>query len=93
MYTITRTPIITAVLAIGSLFVAGPVSMRMDEINGYANKKSYTASQDLSQGELSEQSSEVFSENGTSTVSDNNVDLSVNLNDGQLHWVNNKSFF
>ena len=83
MSTITRTPIIIAVLAIVSLFVAGPVSMSMDELNVYANKKSYTASQDLSQGELSEQSSEVFSENGTSTVSDNNVDLSVNLNDGQ----------
>jgi hypothetical protein len=93
MSTITRTPIIIAVLAIGSLFVAGPVSMSMDELNVYANKKSDTTSQDLSQGELSEQSSEVFSENGTSIVSDNNVDLSVNLNDGQLHWVNNKSFF
>ena len=65
MSTITRTPIIIAVLAIVSLFVAGPVSMSMDELNVYANKKSYTASQDLSQGELSEQSSEVFSENGT----------------------------
>ena len=83
MSTITRTPIIIAVLAIVSLFVAGPVSMSMDELNVYANKKSYTASQDLSQGELSEQSSEVSSENGTSTASGNNVDLSFNLNDGQ----------
>jgi len=83
MSMITRTPIIIAVLAIASLFVAGPVSMSMDELNVYANKKSDTASQGLSQGELSEQSSEVFSENGTSTASGNNVDLSLNLNDGQ----------
>ena len=52
MSTITRTPIIIAVLAIASLFVAGPVSMSMDEINVYANKKSDTASQGLLQGEL-----------------------------------------
>ena len=84
MSTITRTPIIIAVLAIASLFVvAGPVSISMDELNVYANKKSDTASQGLLQGELSEQSSEVFSENGTSTASGNNVDLSFNLNDGQ----------
>ena len=82
MSTITKTPIIIAVLAIASLFVAGPVSMNMDELNVYANKKSDAASQGLSQGELSEQSSEVFSENGTS-ASGNNVDLSFNLNDGQ----------
>ena len=82
MSTITKTPIIIAVLAIASLFVAGPVSMSMDELNVYANKKSDAASQGLSQGELSEQSSEVFSENGTSTASGNNVDLSFNLNDG-----------
>ena len=67
MFTITKTPIIIAVLAIASLLVAGPVSMSIDELNVYANKKSDAASQGLSQGELSEQSSEVFSENGTST--------------------------
>jgi len=83
MSTITKTPIIIAVLAIVSLFVAGPVSMNMGELNVYANKKSDAASQGLLQGQLTEQSSEVFSENGTSTASGNNVDLSVNLNDGQ----------
>lgn len=83
MSTITKTPIIIAVLAIASLFVAGPVSMNMGELNVYANKKSDAASQGLLQGQLTEQSSEVFSENGTSTASGNNVDLSVNLNDGQ----------
>ncbi len=83
MSTITRTPIIIAVLAIASLFVAGPVSMSMDELNVYANKKSYTASQDLSQGELSEQSSESIFREWNRTASDNNVDLSFNLNDGQ----------
>ena len=67
MFTITKTPIIIAVLAIASLLVAGPVSMNIDELNVYANKKSDAASQGLSQGELTEQSSEVFSENGTST--------------------------
>ncbi|MDN5846820.1 MAG: hypothetical protein L0H53_11165 [Candidatus Nitrosocosmicus sp.] len=60
MSTITRTPIIVAVIAIASLFVAGPALMGMDELNVYANKKSDTASQGLLQGELSEQSSGVF---------------------------------
>jgi hypothetical protein len=83
MSKITKTPIIIAVLAIASLFVAGPVSMSMDELNVYANKKSDAASQGLSQGQLTAQSSEVFSENGSSTASGNNVDLSLNLNDGQ----------
>ena len=83
MSTITKTPVIIAVLAIVSLFVAGPVSMSMDELNVYANKKSDAASQGLSQGQLTAQSSEVFSENGSSTASGNNVDLSLNLNDGQ----------
>jgi hypothetical protein len=83
MSTITKTPIIIAVFAIASLFVAGPVSMNMDEPNVYANKKSDTASQGLLQGQLTDQSSEVFSENGSSTASGNNIDLSLNLNDGQ----------
>lgn len=83
MSTITKTPIIIAVLAIASLFVAGPVSMNMDEPNVYANKKSDAASQGLLQGQLTDQSSEVFSENGSSTASGNNIDLSLNLNDGQ----------
>ncbi len=83
MSTITKTPIIIAVLAIASLFVAGPASMSMDQLNVYANKKSDSSSQDLLQGQLTEQSSEVFSENGTSTASGNNVDLSFNLNEGQ----------
>ena len=83
MSTINKTPIIIAVLAMASLFVAGPVSMSMDELNVYANKKSDAASQDLPQGQFSAQSSEVFSENGTSTTSGNNIDLSLNLNDGQ----------
>ncbi|MDQ3084776.1 MAG: hypothetical protein M3Q77_08195 [Thermoproteota archaeon] len=83
MSTITKTPIIIAVLAIASLFVAGPASMSMDQLNVYANKKSDSSSQDLLQGQLTEQSSEVFSENGTSTASGNNVDLSFSLNEGQ----------
>ena len=83
MSTITRTPVIIAMLAIASLFVAGPVSMSMDELNVYANQKSDTAGQGLSQDQFTAQSSDVFSENGTSTASGNNVDLSLNLNDGQ----------
>jgi len=83
MSTITKTPIIIAVHAIALLFVAGPASMSMDELNVYANKKSDSASQGLLQGQLTEQSSEVFSENGTSTASGNNVDLSFSLNEGQ----------
>ncbi|MDF0681656.1 MAG: hypothetical protein P0116_11905 [Candidatus Nitrosocosmicus sp.] len=83
MSKITKTPIIIAVLAIASLFVAGPVSMSMGELNVYANKQSDAASQGLSQGQLTAQSSEVFSENGSSTASGNNVDLSLNLNEGQ----------
>lgn len=83
MSTINKTPIIIAVLAMASLFVAGPVSMSMDELNVYANKKSDAASQGLLQGQLTDQSSEVFSETGSSTASGNNVDLSLNLNDGQ----------
>ena len=83
MSKITRTPIIIAVLAIASLFVAGPLSMSMHELNVYANKKSDAASQDLPQDQFTAQSSEVFSENGTSTTSGNNIDLSLNLNDGQ----------
>ena len=83
MYEITRTPLIIAVLAIASLYVDGPVLMSMHELNVYANKKSDAASQDLPQDQSSAQSSEVFSENGTSTTSGNNIDLSLNLNDGQ----------
>ena len=83
MSTITRTPIIIAVLAIASLYGDGPVSMSMHELNVYANKKSDAASQDLPQDQFTAQSSEVFSENGTSTASGNNIDLSLNLNDGQ----------
>ena len=83
MSKITRTPIIIAVLAIASLFVAGSLSMSMHELNVYANKKSDAASQDLPQDQFTAQSSEVFSENGTSTASGNNIDLSLNLNDGQ----------
>ena len=83
MSPITKIPIILAVFAIASLFVAGPVSKSMDELNVFANKKSDTVSQGLVQGQLSGQSSEVFSENGTSTASGNNVDLSFSLNEGQ----------
>ena len=83
MYEITRTPLIIAVLAIASLYVDGPVLMSMHELNVYANKKSDAASQDLPQDQFTAQSSEVFSENGTSTASGNNIDLSLNLNDGQ----------
>ena len=83
MSTISRAPIIIGVLAIASLFVAGPLSMSMHELNVYANKKSDAASQDLPQDQFTAQSSEVFSENGTSTASGNNIDLSLNLNDGQ----------
>ena len=83
MSPITKIPMIIAVLAIALLFVAGPASISMDELNVFANKKSDTASQGLPQGQLSEQASEVFSENGTSTASGNNVDLSFSLNEGQ----------
>ena len=83
MSTISRAPIIIGVLAIASLFVAGAVSMSMNELNVYGNKKSDVALQGLSHGDLTEESSEVFSDNGTSTASGNNFDLSLNLNDGQ----------
>ena len=83
MSPITKISIIIAVFAISSLFVAGPASISMDELNVFASKKSDSASQNLPQGQLSEQSSEVFSENGTSTASGNNVDLSFSLNEGQ----------
>ena len=83
MSPITKIPMIIAVIALASLFVAGPASISMDELSVFANKKSDSASQGLPQGQLSEQSSKVFSENGTSTASGNNVDLSFSLNEGQ----------
>ena len=47
MSPITIIPIIIAVFAIASLFVASPESISMDELNVSANKKSDTASQGL----------------------------------------------
>ena len=83
MSQITKIPVIIAVFAIASLFVAGPASISVDELSVFANKKSDSASQGLPQGQFSEQFSKVFSENGTSTASGNNVDLSFSLNEGQ----------
>lgn len=83
MSPITKIQMIIAAFAFASLFVGGLASINMEELNVFANKKSNTASQVLPQDQLSEQSSEVFSENGTSTASGNNVDLSFSLNEGQ----------
>ena len=83
MSPITKIPMIIAVFTIASLFVAGLASISVDELSVFANKKSDSASQGLPQGQLSEQFSKVFSENGTSTASGNNVDLSFSLNEGQ----------
>lgn len=83
MSTVIKTPLIIAVIAIATFLVAGPLVVSLDSQNVFANKKSDTAAQGLAQEEFSAQSSEVFSENGTSTASGNNVDLSFNLNDGQ----------
>ena len=57
--------------------------MSLDTQNVSACKKSDSAAQGLAQHAASAQSSQVFSQNGTTAASGNNVDLSFNLNDGK----------
>lgn len=66
-----------------TLLVAGALNVNSDNQNVFAKKvKSNNSTQGVSQDQFTGQSSEVFSENGDSTASGNNVALSFNLNDG-----------
>lgn len=72
-----------AIFALAAMLVFGVVTMSPTDQNAHANNKSENDTQTLSQDQLTEQSSDVFSENGGSTASGNNVKLSFNLNEGQ----------
>lgn len=69
-----------------SLFIATAIisaALSMDQNSTFATKsKKYEAAQGTSQGTETLQSSECFSENGTSKASCNNLDTSINLNLG-----------
>jgi len=66
-----------------TLLVAGTLNMNTDNQSVFAKKfKSNNSTQWVLQDQFTGQSSEVFSENGDSTASGNNVALSFNLNDG-----------
>lgn len=71
-----------AIFAFATLLAVGTIAINPDEHNVLAKKKSNNSTQDLSQDQLTGQSSEVLSENGSSTASGNNIDLSFNLNQG-----------
>ena len=83
MSTGNKKPLFIAVIAIAAFLIAGPLVVSLDGQDVFAVKKSDKAAQGLAQEESSAQSSEVFSENGTSTASGNNIDLSLNLNDAK----------
>ncbi len=66
-----------------TMLVVGALNMNTDNQSVFAKKiKSNNSTQGVLQDQFTGQSSEVFSENGDSTASGNNVDLSFNLNDG-----------
>jgi hypothetical protein len=66
-----------------TLLAAGTLNVNTDNQGVYAKKiKSNNSTQGVLQDQFTGQSSEVFSENGDSTASGNNVALSFNLNDG-----------
>ncbi|ALI34800.1 hypothetical protein NMY3_00590 [Candidatus Nitrosocosmicus oleophilus] len=66
-----------------TLLVAGGLNVNTDNQSVFAKKiKSNNSTQGVLQDQFTGQSSEVFSENGNSTASGNNVALSFNLNDG-----------
>lgn len=79
----SKSPIFMAVIAISAFLVAGSLVVGFNDQIVFAYKKTDSAVQGLSQEEYSAQSSSVLSENGTSTASGNNLDFSLNLNDGQ----------
>ena len=66
-----------------ALLVVGALNVNTDNQSVFAKKiKSNNSTQGVLQNQFTRQSSEVFSENGDSTASGNNVALSFNLNDG-----------
>lgn len=65
------------------LIFASSINLNTDTQDVFAKKvKSNNSTQGLSQDRFTRQSSEVFSGNGDSIASGNNVALSFNLNDG-----------
>ena len=78
-----KTPLLLAILAFAAILVVGIIAMSPADQSALAKKKTDNSTQALSQNQLSGQSSDVFSENGSSTASGNNVKLSFNLNEGQ----------
>ncbi len=85
MSTIKNKSIILAVAIILSttMVFAGTLNLNTDAQDAFAKKvKLNNSTQGLSQDQFTGQSSEVFSENGDSVASGNNVALSFNLNDG-----------
>ena len=66
-----------------TLLIVGALNVNTDNQSVFAKKiKSSNSTQGVLQDQFTVQSSEVFSENGDSATSGNNVALSFNLNDG-----------
>ena len=66
-----------------ALLVVGALNVNTYNQSVFAKKiKSNNSTQGVLQDQFTGQSSELFSENGDSTASGNNVALSFNLNDG-----------
>ena len=83
MFKSNQTPIVVAIFALATILVVGTFAMNPNNQNALAKEKSESALQTLPQEQETGQSSDVFSENGSSTASGNNVELSFNLNEGQ----------
>ena len=79
-----KSRVLTVVIAFTTaMLVAGALNVNTDNQSVFAKKiKSNNSTQGVLQDQFTGQSSEVFSENGDSTASGNNVALSFNLNDG-----------
>ena len=66
-----------------TLLVAGALNVNSDNQSVFTKKiKSNNSTQGVLQDQSTGQASEIFSENGDSAASGNNVALSFNLNDG-----------
>ena len=75
--------LVVVIASTTTLLVVGALNVNPDNQSVFAKKiKSNNSTQGVLQDQFTGQSSEVFSENGDSATSGNNVALSFNLNDG-----------
>ena len=75
--------LVVVIASTTTLLVVGALNVNTDNQSDFAKKiKSNNSTQGVLQDQFTGQSSEIFSENGDSAASGNNVALSFNLNDG-----------